>query len=350
MARLLWLSELPPERLEWLWPGRIPLGAITIIDGDPDLGKSLITIDVAARVSTGRAMPGEANATTPSNVLMLCAEDHPRVTVRPRFEAAGADLARVALVDPDDGLLLTADGVSELEAIAANNNVRLLVIDPLMNCLPSDVDAYNDQQIRTVLRPLAALARRCNAAVLIVRHMTKANGGNPLKRGAGSMGIIGATRSGLTVTADGQRRTLRVSKHNLAGPVVGLQYELVDRGGVGAVHWCERADTSSSPGDVIKEPMRLTDELEVVALRVARDQGSCSAPAIARKLKSSQSNASRKYGPVLKQLETSGYLCLGANGTRKLTDSGRVHLAAIEGVSSSPPLSKPPVSEAGDGE
>jgi hypothetical protein len=51
------LSEVVEESVEWLWEGRIPLAKITVIDGDPGTGKSALTIDLAARVSTGRDMP-----------------------------------------------------------------------------------------------------------------------------------------------------------------------------------------------------------------------------------------------------------------------------------------------------
>ena len=51
------LSDVVAESVDWLWEGRIPLGKLTVTDGDPGTGKSTLTIDLAARVSTGREMP-----------------------------------------------------------------------------------------------------------------------------------------------------------------------------------------------------------------------------------------------------------------------------------------------------
>src|SRR5262249_60590266 len=90
---LKWLSDVTPKPVDWLWPDYIPLGKITVLDGDPGLGKSLLTLDIAARTSTARAMPDGTvgDCTEPAGVVLLSAEDDPADTLRPRLEAAGAD-------------------------------------------------------------------------------------------------------------------------------------------------------------------------------------------------------------------------------------------------------------------
>ena len=50
------LHQFTPESVSWLSPGRLTLGKLTIIDGNPDLGKSFITLDLCARVTTGRPL------------------------------------------------------------------------------------------------------------------------------------------------------------------------------------------------------------------------------------------------------------------------------------------------------
>src|SRR4051812_25513934 len=97
------LAEVKPERVSWLWPGRVPLGMLTLLVGDPGLGKSLLTIDMAAKASRAEA-----------DVLLLSAEDHAGATIRPRAEAAGAYLERIHLVGVrregvDDGVALPND-------------------------------------------------------------------------------------------------------------------------------------------------------------------------------------------------------------------------------------------------
>jgi putative DNA primase/helicase len=91
------LADVAVERVTWLWQGRIPLGALTLMDGDPGLGKSLITLDLVARVTTGQPMPDESPGLLGGAVL-LSAEDDLAATIRPRLAAAGADMSRVLAV------------------------------------------------------------------------------------------------------------------------------------------------------------------------------------------------------------------------------------------------------------
>ena len=98
------MNDVEQEKTEWLWNRRIPFGAITIIDADPGLGKSTTTTDLAARLSTGRPMPGgkvvgkKKTRIIKGNVLLLSAEDDPSRTIRPRLEAADADSSHIALL------------------------------------------------------------------------------------------------------------------------------------------------------------------------------------------------------------------------------------------------------------
>jgi hypothetical protein len=94
-AVLVPAASLTPLRVEWLWPSRVPLSAVTLLDGDPGLGKSTLTIDLSARTSRGWAMPpepGGVQVAEPADVVLLSAEDDPQRTIRPRLDAAGADV------------------------------------------------------------------------------------------------------------------------------------------------------------------------------------------------------------------------------------------------------------------
>src|SRR5579872_1477961 len=228
---------------EWLWPGRIPCGAITLLDGDPGLGKSLITLDLAARVSRGGAMPDGPDGAggVEGGVVLLSAEDVLTATIRPRLDAAGADLERIYILQTV-GLLDTETGKSQergislpldeaiLEAAIARVGAKLVVIDPLMAYLDVKVNSWRDQDVRGALSPLGRLADRTGAAFLILRHLTKGGGANAIYRGGGSIGIIGAARSGLLVAKSPDdpehERILASSKSNLGPPMPALRYRL----------------------------------------------------------------------------------------------------------------------------
>jgi hypothetical protein len=97
--RLVPLVEVQPQRVRWLWANRIPLDAITILEGDPGEGKSTVAYDLIARLTSGRAMPNCDPGSGPAGAVLLQSEDAVGSIVRPRLQAAGADLARVRVYE-----------------------------------------------------------------------------------------------------------------------------------------------------------------------------------------------------------------------------------------------------------
>lgn len=239
-------------RVDWLWPGRLPVGKLVMLDGDPDQGKSTLALDLGARISAGRPMPDGHELERPAGVLVLSAEDGLEDTIAPRLAAAGADLAGVTIwTDVAD---YDADGnprrrppiipgdLDRLERHIRRLDVGLVVIDVLMAYLDSTVNSHHDQDIRRVLYHLGVIANRTNTVMLILRHLNKSGGAKAIYRGGGSIGIIGAARVGLlaaTHPEDDGRKVLAVSKCNLAQRPEALCYEIVGSPlhGCGAIRW-----------------------------------------------------------------------------------------------------------------
>jgi hypothetical protein len=223
------LADVEPEAVVWLWAGRIPLGKVTLLEGDPDEGKSCVAIDIAARVTCGIAMPNTCDpARDPEGVVFVTAEDGLADTIRPRLDAAGGDPKRVLVFRLDELPQIDEAGLQTIERAMRACRAGLLVMDPLNAFLPEHVDTYKDHHIRRALAPLAALAARTGAAVLVIRHLNKSGGQNAKYRGGGSIGIIGAARSALLAAPDPDdpsRKVLAVNKHNLAREVPALGYE-----------------------------------------------------------------------------------------------------------------------------
>lgn len=249
-ARTVALSDVQPEQVSWLWKGRIPFGKLTLLDGDPGLGKSTLALEVAARLTRGEALL-DGGPLDVSSVLILSAEDGLGDTIRPRLEAAGADVSRVFAIQA----VTVSEGEEEFpclrhvaaieEAIQAHA-ARLLVIDPLMAYLGGETNSWRDQDVRRALAPVAAMAERTGAAVLIIRHLTKSGGSNAVYRGGGSIGISGAARSILIVAKDPddeERRVLASAKSNLSRPPDSLAYRLRMAGDVARVEF----ETGSVP-------------------------------------------------------------------------------------------------------
>jgi hypothetical protein len=245
------LSDVEPERVSWLWPGRIPVGKLVTLDGDPGLGKSTLALSFATPITTGAPWPDGSVCGHRGAVLIMSAEDGLADTVRPRLDAAGADVTKVhaiegvPLIDEHGERTLrppTLADVAALDEAISRTGARLLVIDVVMAYLPEGTDAHKDQDIRRVLSRLAALADRTGCTVLLLRHLNKASGRDPLYRGGGSIGIVGAARAGLLVAPDPddpERRVLASVKSNLGPAPDSLAYRLVGEGdfGVARVQW-----------------------------------------------------------------------------------------------------------------
>ena len=229
------LADVEPETVEWLWPGRIPLGKVTLLEGDPDEGKSCVAIDLAARVTRGLAMPMPNTcdpdpARDPAGVVYVTAEDGLADTIRPRLDAAEGDPGRVLAFSLEALPQIDEAGLQTIENAIRACDARLVVLDPLNAFLSERVDTYKDHHIRRALAPLAALAARTGVAVLVIRHLNKSGGQNAKYRGGGSIGIFGAARSALLAAPDPDdpsRKVLALNKHNLSGDVPALGYELL---------------------------------------------------------------------------------------------------------------------------
>jgi hypothetical protein len=255
------LSSVEPEEVSWLWPSWLALGKLALVDGDPGLGKSAMTLDLAARVSAGNAFPDGAECES-AGVVLLSAEDGLADTIRPRLDAAGADTSKIlalATVPDENGhdrLLSIPEDLALIEMGIRRVGARLVVVDPLMAFLSGDTNSHRDQDVRRALAPLAGIAERTGAAVLVVRHLNKAAANNPLYRGGGSIGIIGAARMAFVVGKDPQdenRRVLASTKNNLAMPPASLMFGLEEaESGSVKVNWLGNSEVSAK--DLLATP------------------------------------------------------------------------------------------------
>ena len=235
---LISLAEVEVESIDWLWPGYIPKGKITDVIGDGDLGKSLVMLDITARMTSGRPMPDDPKGAVraPINVVLLVAEDDLADTVVPRLIAAGADMSKIkALEGPFEGVeqpIIFPDHMPAVEAAVRQQRAELLIIDPVMAFLSGNIKSGIDSEVRqSLMNPLKSIASRFNCAVLSLRHTNKNEGASASMRGGGSVAFRNASRAGLAFGPDpddesGDRRIMAQSKKNLGKKRPALAYEV----------------------------------------------------------------------------------------------------------------------------
>jgi hypothetical protein len=220
----------------WFWPGRLARGKLAMFDGDPGLGKSLVTMDLCARVSTGRPFPDGSPGQPPANVLIFQGEDSAEDVINPRLDALGADRARVFQVqrrrDFGPEPICFPAHLHLLEEALRLVRPLLVVIDPIMAFLDTTITVGNDASVRRVLTPLSQLAEKYDCVVILVRHLTKNTTKRSIYRGAGSMAFLAACRSAWLFArypGKASQAVIAQVKNNLAPPQISLAYEMVTR-------------------------------------------------------------------------------------------------------------------------
>jgi len=231
------VADIVAKPIRWLWPGKIARGKVSMLAGHPGLGKSQVTVSMAAVVSTGGLWPVSSDQCERGSVIILSAEDDPADTIRPRLEAVGADLNRVHTLDAvrepnKNGVLVTrsfnlAVDIERFGGLAKQmGDVALIVIDPITAYL-GGVDSHKNADVRGLLAPLASMAAERNAAIVCVSHLTKSGGNEAMLRVMGSLGFVAAARAAYLVgkdPEDDKRRLFLPMKNNLADDTGGLAF------------------------------------------------------------------------------------------------------------------------------
>lgn len=231
------LASVSPQRIEWVWPSRLARGKLTVISGDPGLGKSLLILDLAAHISRGQGWP-DRGAAPGGSFLLLSAEDGVADTIAPRFLAMGGDPTKVHVLqavrtgDRERPFDLTTD-LAALEALVIRlGDVVLIGVDPVSAYL-GRTDSHRDASMRGVLMPLAAMAERLGPALCAVAHLNKATketARKALYRTTGSIALPAAARMAFIVgehPEDPSRRVVVHQKNNLAPVPPTLAFRIV---------------------------------------------------------------------------------------------------------------------------
>lgn len=266
LAELVYMNEVEPTAIHWLWRDRIPRGRITLLCGKPGDGKSFLTMDLAARVSTGTPWPDGATCDR-ADVLLIVAEDDPGDTVRVRLDSCGADTSRVVLSkgvrhqNPETGRdelrMFDLRDIAKLRGwLAAMDNPGLVIIDPIGSFIGGRTDSHRDNEVRSILAPVAELAREFNVAVLLVVHHRKSAGTSADDMAMGSRAFVGLARAAWHVVrdqADHARRLFLPGKNNLAREGHGMAFRI--GGDPASIRW-ERDAVEMRADDAMAEASR----------------------------------------------------------------------------------------------
>ena len=262
--KLISMSEIETEEVKWLWYPYIPLGKLTILQGDPGDGKTSFVLAVIAALTRGEALPECEEASEPMNVIYQTAEDGLADTIKPRLETAGADCSRVLVIDESSRELTLCD--QRLEQAVRETGAKLIVLDPIQAYLGSGVDMHRANEVRPVMKKIAAMAERTQCAVILIGHMNKAQGMKSGYRGLGSIDFRAAARSVLVVGRLKENERIRVvaqDKNSLSPEGASIAFELHPEYGFQWKGVCEATvdDVLSGSGKVYTKTMQMEETL-----------------------------------------------------------------------------------------
>jgi hypothetical protein len=247
--KLVTMDTVQPEPIKWIWPGKIPVGKLALWSGDPGVGKSVVMIDIASRVSRGTPWPDSDAANPPGRVLIAQLEDGDGDTLRPRLDAAGADVSKIVLLKgvewydsdsqkPCTRLFSLERDISALDdACEQYADMRLIVID--ISDYLGKIDSHKNTEVRRLLGPLAELAARRRVAVVAITHLNK-GAGPAMYRSMGSLAFVAVPRAVWGIVKDPAQPSNRLMlpvKCNLSADTTGLSFQIVATDGVPHIAW-----------------------------------------------------------------------------------------------------------------
>lgn len=260
-GRLTIASNIEPKEAEWLWEDWIPRNELTIIDGDPGSGKSQMTIDIIARLTRGWAMPPfpRKGSQPPANAIVLSTEDDAPTVIRPRLDAVGADTDRVLLLGHSDRLPTFPKDLRWLENEVMEHQAGLVVIDPFYGFLGGKVDSNNDPKIRQTLGPMASIAHKTGAAIVLIRHLNKKSDEPVMYRGGGSIAVLAQARSAIIIgrnPEEPETRVMAINKASLCRPpksiAFGIESVRNELDGTSRIEWIGEVELEAA--DIVKRP------------------------------------------------------------------------------------------------
>lgn len=271
----VWANNVTPEKPVWIQRGYLPASVLALIIGRQGAGKTTYAAYVAAQLTTGRPLPGEAPA-MPVTVAVLSLEESPDRLVA-RLSAAGAELSRVAIlrnvVGPDgnggkaerpwrlpyDTTLLR----EQIEACGA----ALTIVDGIGYALQSRSGEPGYAEVGSALTSLASVAASTGCTILGLTHPPK-GGADPVTAAIGSTSwtaipritwVLGYHPDDMDVAEDMRRRVVRVGKSNYRHPSHGWSFRISEDPDLEA-GWVDDLAECDVSADVVMGPLESSDQ------------------------------------------------------------------------------------------
>jgi len=260
-------NTYPRTEVKWLWRPYIPLGKVSVIQGDPGDGKTTLALALSALLSMGQPLPETDEESVYGEILYQSAEDTVSDTLHPRLSSMGADCSKISNIsvpfgDIEKDCELLENAIREVGAV-------LFVLDPLQAFIGKGIDMTRAADMRRLMSGLAVVAAKTQCAVIAIGHMNKAERTKTLYRGLGSIDIAASARSVLHVGRSAENREIRVMSHiksSLAKEGAPLAFTIGDNSMVEFIgHYDGEVRASEVSGDDTKREIAKDTMLKMLS-------------------------------------------------------------------------------------
>ena len=224
-------ESIEEEEIEWLWKPYIPLGKLTMLAGDPSVGKSFISTFLASTISNGGKFPFSDDNVESGKVIILNAEDGNADCIKKRLRLSNANFENVyTLISVDNKKFFTLKNLKDLELMIQESCPKLIILDPITSYYGEGVDTFKDSAVRAILAPVVELASKYKVALLGILHFNKGSD-KAIYKMNGSIANMGLPRSVIYAlhSNDDERLLVHIKSSN-AELGDSIAYRITDNG------------------------------------------------------------------------------------------------------------------------
>lgn len=240
-------TDIEEKFVKWLWYPYIPLGKITIMQGNSGIGKTMLALNIAAALSNGEPLPGDTEPREPVNIIYNTAEDGLGDTIKPRLLAAGADCSRINTINERVNTVTMTD--ERIEKCVLELGAKLLILDPIQAYLGAKIDMNKANEVRPIFAQLGRVAEDNECSIVLIGHQGKNQMYSELQSLLGSTDQVAAARSVLTVTKHPNNKTLSLINHtksSLSARGKSLTFSIDENG---KIVWGDFVDNANGNDD-----------------------------------------------------------------------------------------------------
>lgn len=223
------LDMVKEEELDWVWYPFLARRELTILEGDPGLGKSYLAQIVGMSICDGKRLPTERRRPRKEGkVLYFDMENSASTVTKRRLVDNGCrnlknyyQEERPFMIDDEEAIEAVYDAMERIRP-------DLVVFDTI-NVYIGRADTHKASETAQAMAHFVDIGRRFNCSVLVLRHLTKSTKEKALYRGQGSISQTGAARVVMTVGThpdEPDTRVVAVTKLNVTKRPPALSFTI----------------------------------------------------------------------------------------------------------------------------